>query len=175
MTQLDPDPGLCVRALRSEDTVALSADTAWRVPWELLMLGPFTSCVLHDGDLMRHVTATSMIRSALRCGSNPAATLTPDDYPPLVSLAPDMTVIDAVRSVVDDGWELAVVMHAEPRLITSRTVIRSLLHSNDYSSDSSNGISPVPGASVRPIALTDSWSPTPTKRASPKPRRSSGA
>jgi hypothetical protein len=120
--------------LPSEDFVVLAADTAWRVPWELLMLGPFTNCVLHDGDLMRHVTATSMIRSALRCTSNPAAALTPDDYPPLLTLPPDMTVLDAVRSVVDNGWELAVVLHDEPRLITSRTVIRSLLNSSGTTS-----------------------------------------
>jgi hypothetical protein len=116
--------------LPSEAFVALAADTAWRVPWELLMLGPFSSCVLHDGDLMRHVTAATMIRSALRSGSSPAATLTPEDYPPLLTLAPDTTIMDAVRSIVDTGWELAVVLHTEPRLITSRAVIRSLLSAN---------------------------------------------
>jgi hypothetical protein len=166
---MGPDLDLCVRTLPSEDTVALSADTAWRVPWELLMLGPFTSCVLHDGDLMRHVTATSMIRSALRCNSNPASALTPDDYPPLMTLLPDMTVMDAVRSVVDNGWDLAVVMHAEPRLITSRTVIRSLLNFHEGS--------PLPDQPARmgPIALPLSWTPAPTKQTSPKPRRTSRA
>lgn len=140
MTQLGPDLEPCLRTLPSEDTVALAADTAWRVPWELLMLGPFTSCVLFDGNLMRHVTATSLIRSALRCASGPSATLTPDDFPPLLTLLPEMTVINAVRSVVDNGWDLAVVMHTEPRLITARTVIRSLLNYSD--------ISPGTGASV---------------------------
>lgn len=169
MTQSSPGPAQCLRALPSEDTVALSADTAWRVPWELLMLGPFTSCVLHDGNLMRHVTATSMIRSALRCGSNPAATLRPDDYPPLLTLLPDMTVIDAVRSVVDNGWEVAIVMHPEPRLITSRTVIRSLLNSND--------ISPGPDArpGLGPIALPVSWAPASKERTSTRSRRTSRA
>jgi hypothetical protein len=127
---------LQVGALKSEDFVVLAADTAWRVPWELLMLGPFSSCVLHDGDIMRHVTAASMIRSALRCTSHPGARLAPDDYPPLFTLPPEMTVMDAVRSVVDSGWELAVVLHTEPRLISSRTVIRSLLHSNGTTTSS---------------------------------------
>lgn len=169
MTQSSPDPAQCLRALPSEDTVALSADTAWRVPWELLMLGPFTSCVLHDGNLMRHVTATAMIRSALRCSSNPAATLTPDDYPPLLTLLPDMTVIDAVRSVVDNGWEVAVVMHPEPRLITSRTVIRSLLNATN--------ICPVPDANLglRPVAPPVSWIPAAKERTTPRPRRTSRA
>ena len=32
----------------SDDVVSLATGTPWQVPWELLMLGPFGSCVLHD-------------------------------------------------------------------------------------------------------------------------------
>lgn len=142
---------MCVRALPAEDVVVLPAGTAWRVPWELLMLGPFTSCVLDDGDLMRHVTATSMIRSALRATSIPAARLLPDDYPPLLTLPGDMTVIEAVRSVVDSGWDLAVVLQSEPRLITSRTIIRSLLNSTSTTS--------ISDAEVGPVEMPVSWQP----------------
>lgn len=85
---------------------------------------------------MRHVTATAMIRSVLRRSSDEAATLTANDYPPLPTLAPEMTVMEAVRSVVNDGWELAVVLHSDPRLVTSRTVIRSLLNVTEMSSPS---------------------------------------
>ena len=83
----------------------------------------------------------------------------------LLTLSPDITVMDAVRAAVDSGWALAVVPHAEPRLITSRTVIRSLLNSNSTTSiqDAADR--------VGPIALPVSWNPETKEPASTRPHR----
>ena len=113
--------------LPGEDAVVLPAGTPWQVPWELLILGPFTSCVLNTSGEMRHVTAGAMVRAALRISSTPSVSLQPDDYELLPSFEPETPLFDAARSIVETGWNLAVVRTHEPKLVTSRAVFRSLL------------------------------------------------
>lgn len=117
-------------ALASDDVVVLSIDTPWRVPWELLMLGPFASCVLADGNEARHVTAGALIRSAAHRSTGPDELLHADDYPPLLVFAPETTLLEAAGLAIQMGWEVAVVNDDEPRLITTRSVFRSLLASS---------------------------------------------
>ena len=57
---------------------------------ELVVLGPFISCVCTPAPPSDSLTATSMIRSALRGNSNPAAMLMPDDGALLLTLLPDI-------------------------------------------------------------------------------------
>ena len=117
-----------VGTLASEDAVVLDPHTAWRVPWELLMQGPFTSCVLDDGKTLRHVTAGALVRSAVTRCSGPQSELEPLDYSVLTQFYPDMLLLEAAGLVVSTGWEIAVVAHAEPKLITPRSVFRGLLN-----------------------------------------------
>ena len=116
-----------VAGLPSEDVVVLASGTLWHVPWELMMLGPFVSCGLLDGEVIRHVTVPAMVASAARHSSNPDAVLIASDYPQLPVFAGEMPLLDAAVLVVETGWDLAVVMDNEPRLITARSVYRALL------------------------------------------------
>ena len=118
---------MTVAALLSEDMVVLASGTPWHVPWELMMLGPFVGCGLLDGEVIRHVTVPAMVASAVRRCSTPDAALEPDDYSLLPVFAADMSVFDAAVLVVETGWSLAVVIDREPRLITARSVYRSLV------------------------------------------------
>ena len=118
-----------VAGLPSEDIVVLAAGTLWQVPWELMMLGPFVSCGLLDGTLIRHVTVPAMVASALRQGSAPDDVLLPCDYTPMPVFAAEMPLLDAAALVAEAGWELAVVMSCEPRVITARSVYRALVGS----------------------------------------------
>ncbi len=126
-------PSLCnpqpatVSLLPAEDIAILAPDTLWKVPWELMMLGPFVSCGLIDGQQIRHITVSSMMASAVRNGSPPDAALVASDYSPLPVFAAEMTVFEAAVAVVETGWELAVVMDADPRVITARSVYCSLV------------------------------------------------
>jgi hypothetical protein len=113
----------------AEDVVLLPSGTAWQVPWELFMLGPFVGCGLLDGRVIRHVTVSAMVQSAVRRGTAPTAALVPADYVVLPVFAARMTVLDAALLVVDTGWELAVVMDDEPKVITARSVYRAVLGS----------------------------------------------
>ncbi len=114
-------------ALPSEDVVVLASGTLWHVPWELMMIGPFVSCGLLDGEVIRHVTVPAMVASAVRSCSGPDAVLAPDDYPVLPVFDAEMRLSDAALSVIETGWDLAVVMDREPRLITARGVYRALV------------------------------------------------
>jgi hypothetical protein len=118
-----------VAGLPSEDIVVLAAGTSWQVPWELMMLGPFASCGLIDGTVIRHVTVPMMVASAARRCSAPCASLTACDYPPMPVFTSEMPLIDAAVLVVETGWDLAVVMAREPRVITARSVYRALVGS----------------------------------------------
>lgn len=115
--------------LPTEDVVVLAAGTLWQVPWELTMLGPFASCVLLDGDAVRHVTVPTMMASAVRRATNPSTALAPGDYPELPVLAATMSMLDAAVSVLNTGWELAIVMADDVRVITARSVYRALVRS----------------------------------------------
>jgi len=119
--------GLTVGGLVSEDIVILASSTIWEVPWELMLMGPFVSCGLLDGQHIRHVTVPAMVASAVRNRSTPSATLVADDYPRLPVFAAQMPLLDAAVLVAETGWELAVVMADEPRVVTARTVYRALL------------------------------------------------
>jgi hypothetical protein len=55
-----------IGALPGDDVVVFHTETPWAVPWALLMLGPSSRCVLEDTDGFRLVTASAMLRSALR-------------------------------------------------------------------------------------------------------------
>lgn len=116
-----------VSALPAEDIVVLASGTPWHVPWELMMIGPFVSCGLLDGDVIRHVTVPAMIASAVRQGSAPDALLVAGDYPTLPVFPAGTPVLDAAASVVESGWDLAIVMADEPRVITARSVYRALV------------------------------------------------
>jgi hypothetical protein len=70
-----------------------------------------------------------MVQSAVRCGTAPTAALVPADYVVLPVFAARMKVLDAALLVVDTGWELAVVMDDEPKVITARSVYRAVLGS----------------------------------------------
>ena len=123
-----------VQGLPSEDIVILASGTSWQVPWELMILGPFRSCGLLDGTVIRHVTVPAMVASAVRRGSSPDAALHPCDYPKLPAFAPDLRLLDAAVLVVETGWELAVVMASDPGVITARSVYRALAGSAAVSS-----------------------------------------
>jgi hypothetical protein len=116
-------------ASAADDIVVLPHGTRWRVPWELLMLGPFASCVLADGNQARHLTAGALMRSASMRSTGPDEVLHADDYPTLLVFAPETTLLEAAGLAVEMGWELAIVNDEEPRLITTRSVFRSLLAS----------------------------------------------
>jgi hypothetical protein len=118
-----------VAGLPAEDIVVLAAGTSWQVPWELMMLGPFASCGLIDGTVIRHVTVPMMVASAVRRCSAPHASLTACDYPPMPVFAAEMPLLDAAVLVGETGWDLAVVMAREPRVITARSVYRALVGS----------------------------------------------
>lgn len=118
-----------VGGLPAEDVVVLASGTLWQVPWELMMLGPFVSCGLLDGEIIRHVTVPAMVASAVRHRSGPDDVLAAGDYPKLPVFAGAMPLIDAAVLVVETGWDLAVVMDREPRLITARSVYRALVGS----------------------------------------------
>ena len=113
----------------SDDVVSLTTGTPWQVPWELLMLGPFGSCVLHDNGLFRHVTALAMVRSAMHRLSKPDDPLCPSDYEILPSFSPEAALIDAARSAMKNGWNVAVVRGRELRMITADAVFRGLVRS----------------------------------------------
>jgi hypothetical protein len=123
------EPNPFALAAAADDIVVVPAGTQWRVPWELLMLGPFASCVLADGNQARHLTAGALMRSASRRSTGPDEVLHAGDYPPLLVFAPETTLLEAAGLAVEMGWELAVVNDREPRLITTRSVFRSLLAS----------------------------------------------
>ena len=120
---------MTLASVPAEDVAALPAGTAWRVPWELLMLGPFQSCILADGNEMRHVTAAALVRSALLHHALPEAPLHAEHYATLRVFSPETTLDEAARLVVESGWEVAIVNDVEARLITARTVFRALLQS----------------------------------------------
>jgi hypothetical protein len=140
-------------ASTADDIVVLPAGTRWRVPWELLMLGPFASCVLADGNQARHLTAGTLMRSASKRASGPDDVLHADDYPPLLVFAPDTTLLEAAGLAVDMGWELAVVNDDEPRLISTRTVFRSLLASSGTATLSQLSSGPSKSTRLAPIDL----------------------
>ena len=77
--------------------------------------------------IFRHLTAATMVRSAARRSTDPAAPLEPSDYPQLPTFPADTSLLEAARLIVETGWELAVVLLDEPHLITPRSVLRSLL------------------------------------------------
>jgi len=118
---------MTVGGLPAEDVVVLASGTLWQVPWELMMLGPFVSCGLLDGEAIRHVTVPAMVASAVRHCSSPDAVLAACDYPKLPVFAGEMPLLDAAVLVVETGWDLAVVMDREPRLITARSVYRAMV------------------------------------------------
>jgi hypothetical protein len=118
---------MTVATLPSEDIVVLASGTLWRVAWELMTFGPFASCGLLDGELIRHVTVPAMVASAVRRSSNTEGVLLAIDYPPLPVFAAEMRLIDAAVLVVETEWDLAVVMDREPRVITARSVYRALI------------------------------------------------
>jgi hypothetical protein len=120
-------PSTFLSQIAAEEVVVLAVGTAWQIPWELLMLGPFTECVLDDGGQMRHVTAGALLSSAARRSSPPSSPLEADDYCPLPKFASDMTLLDAARLIVETGWDHAIVMDPHPRLIAPRSVLRSIL------------------------------------------------
>lgn len=111
----------------AEELIVLALGTPWQIPWELLMLGPFAECVLDDNGQMRHVTAGALLASAATRSLPPSSPLVAADYPPLVTFPPDLSLMAAVRLIVEPGWERAVVLDPIPRLITPRAVLRSLL------------------------------------------------
>ncbi len=113
----------------SDDVVSLTTGTPWQVPWELLMLGPFGSCVLNDNGQFRHVTALAMVRSAMQRLSKPDDPLCPSDYEILPSFSPEVALIDAARSAMETGWNVAVVRAGELRMITADAVFRGLVRS----------------------------------------------
>ena len=77
--------------------------------------------------IFRHLTAATMVRSAARRSTDPAAPLEPSDYPQLPTFPADTSLLEAARLIVETGWALAVVLLDEPHLITPRSVLRSLL------------------------------------------------
>lgn len=109
------------------DIVVLEPGTAWRIPWESLMMGPFTNCALDTGTDMRLITAGAMVRSAVLRSSGPEALLQPSDYSVVPVFAPDMTLIEAAGLVVESGWEIAVVGSSDHKLLCAQTLLRSLL------------------------------------------------
>ena len=117
----------CLAPVPAEEVVVLDSGTAWQIPWELLMLGPFAECVLDDGGQMRLVTAAALLCSAARRASPPDSPLVAVDYQPLPSFASDMTLLEAARLIVETGWDRAIVMDPLPRIVTPRSVLRSLL------------------------------------------------
>lgn len=129
-----------VASLPSEDVVVLASGTLWQVPWELMMLGPFASCGLRGGEGIRHVTVPAMVASAVRHRSSPDAVLAAFDYPKLPVFAGEMPLLDAAVLVVESGWDLAVVMDREPRLITARSVYRALVGSGAVTSAAASWI-----------------------------------
>jgi hypothetical protein len=92
-----------------------------------MLLGPFGSCGLIDHECIRHVTVSTMMASAVRNGSTPDVVLVPGDYPQLPMLPPETTLLEAAVTVVETGWELAVVMDSEPRVIAARSVYGALV------------------------------------------------
>ena len=117
----------CLSHVPAEEVVVLALGTAWQIPWELLMLGPFAECVLDDRGQMRLVTAGALLCSAARRASPPDSPLEAEDYNPMPRFASDMTLFEAARLIVETGWDRAIVMDPLPRLITPRAVLRSLL------------------------------------------------
>jgi hypothetical protein len=141
-----------VAGLPSEDVVVLSSGTLWHVPWELMMLGPFVSCGLLDGEVIRHVTVPAMVASATRRSSSHDAVLIASDYPKLPVFAGEMPLLAAAVLVAKTGWDLAVVMDNEPRLITARSVYRALVGHRATNSGPASLIrssSPMASASAR--------------------------
>lgn len=118
---------LTLADLAGEDAVDLRSGTLWKIPWELLMVGPFANCMLTDGNEVRHITAAAMVRSAVRRSTSPVEPLHPEDYPLLPVLAPDTTLFAVAQLLVDVGWEFAVVGGTEHRLFTPQTVFRTIL------------------------------------------------
>ena len=126
-----------VAGLPAEDIVVLASGTAWLVPWELMRHGPFVSCVLLEDTVVRHITVPAMVASATRQlsvsetasrqWSVPETALTPSDYPSIPLLESTMSLLDAAALVAETGWELAVVMDHEQRVITARSVYRALI------------------------------------------------
>ena len=74
---------MCLLHVPAEEVVVLALGTAWQIPWELLMLGPFAECVLDDRGQMRLVTAGALLCSAARRSSPPDSPLEADDYQPM--------------------------------------------------------------------------------------------
>ena len=75
-----------------------------------------------------------MLRSAVRHSWGPNSPLEPGHYELMYTLQSDGTLLDAARSVIDVGWEQAVIDDAAPRLITSRTVLRAMLSGTEIAS-----------------------------------------
>ena len=125
ITSCDPPRGT-LSTLPAEDIVILASDTPWRVAWDLMTLGPFVSCGLLDDTYIRHLTVTSMVASACERRSSPDAAVQPCDHPRLPVFAAEMTLVDAAVRVIETGWELAVVLDREPRVVSARSVYRAL-------------------------------------------------
>jgi hypothetical protein len=165
--------------LAREDIAILATGTLWRVPWELMMLGPFLSCGLLDGVEVRHLTVPTMVASAVRRRLTPETVLAPDDFPRLPIVSPDLLLSGAALSIVEHGWELAVVFDHDPlrnessaSMITARAVYRALVNSSDASSaptPSGRSCVGTPGASTKfgrwPWPSTLAGSSKPTERA----------
>ena len=119
--------GRTVADVASEDVVVIGSGTQWYTAWELMMVGPFTSCALLDGEHVRHVTVAAMTRSAVRRDLGAGAVLVASDYPEIPALPASMRLADAAVLVVAGGWDIAMVMDDEPRVISACNVFRSLL------------------------------------------------
>jgi hypothetical protein len=127
MSAASRSEALTVSDLPMEDIAILPPGTVWQVPWELMMLGPFASCGLLDGNVVRYITVPAMVASALRCCFSNDAALVPADFASLPVFAPDMALLAAAVLVVETGWDLAVVMTHEPQVVTARSVYRALV------------------------------------------------
>ena len=113
-------------ALIGEDTATLDRTTSWRVAWDLLMVGPFTSCLINDRGRIRHVTAVSLARAAAARADALDRPLHLPDFWVLPRFASTTPVPALARSVVEDGWEFVAVGETSPVLVSARTVLRAL-------------------------------------------------
>jgi hypothetical protein len=89
---------------------------------------------LLDGAVVRHVTVPAMVASAVLRSSTLDTPLAASDYSSMPVFAAEMPLLDAAVLVAETGWDLAVVMAREPRVITARSVYRALLGSRTLSS-----------------------------------------
>jgi hypothetical protein len=112
--------------LIGEDTAVVNRTTSWRVAWELLMVGPFTSCLINDRGRIRHVTAASLARAAAVRTDAMDGPLHLPDFRMLPRFASTTPLPALARSVVEDGWEFVAIGERPPLLVSARTVFRAL-------------------------------------------------